>query len=97
MYQRTTTTTTKKKYTVCQSCGSPFSKNKNNYFRITGGFYDVKYCTECFQNDHFTEPELTLEGMKQKIVDRLRAMGMPGNLTRFTDRLHTLERWKNKT
>jgi hypothetical protein len=87
-----TTTQTRKKYTVCQSCGSPFSKNKNNF---TGGFYDVKYCTECFTDDHFTEPDLTIDGMKRKILDRLQKMGMPGNLARFTDRLHTLERWKD--
>ncbi|MFI5220329.1 MAG: zinc ribbon domain-containing protein [Bacteroidia bacterium] len=90
------TTQTKKKYAVCQSCGSPFSKNSNNYFRITGGFYDVRYCTDCFENDHFTEPNLSMEQMKQKLIAKLKAAGMPGNLDRFTDRLHTLERWKNK-
>lgn len=89
-----TSTQTKKKYAVCQSCGSPFSKNSNNYLRITGGFYDVKFCTDCCQNDQFTEPNLTMEQMKQKLVAKLRAMGMPGNLDRFTDRLQTLERWK---
>lgn len=91
-----TTTQVKKKYTVCQSCGSPFSKNSNNYFKITGGFYDVKYCTECFENDHFTEPHLSIDQMKQKLITQLRALGMPGNLDRFTDRLQTLERWKTK-
>jgi hypothetical protein len=91
-----TNTPTKKKYAVCQSCGSPFSKNSNNYFRITGGFYDMRFCTDCFQNDQFTEPHLTMEQMKEKLIARLRSMGMPGNLDRFTDRLHTLERWKNK-
>lgn len=89
-----TTTQTKKKYAVCQSCGSPFSKNSNNYFRITGGFYDVRYCTDCFENDHFTEPNLTMEQMKQKLIAKLKAASMPGNLDRFTDRLQTLERWK---
>jgi hypothetical protein len=84
----------KRKYAVCQSCGMPFSKNKNNYFRITNGFYDVKYCTDCFQNDRFTEPNLTIDEMKQKLMNKLRAAGMPGNLNRFTERLHTLERWK---
>lgn len=91
-----TTQQVKKKYTVCQSCGTPFSKNKNNYLRITGGFYDVKYCTDCFVDDRFTEPQLTIEEMKTKLVSKLHALGMPGNLDRFTDRLHTLERWKNK-
>jgi hypothetical protein len=89
-----TSTQTKKKYAVCQSCGSPFSKNSNNYLRITGGFYDIKYCTDCFQNDQFTEPKLSMEQMKQKLIARLRAMEMPGNLDRFTNRLETLERWK---
>lgn len=92
---RKTNIHSKKKYAVCQSCGSPFSKNSNNYFRITGGFYDVKYCTECFENDHFTQPGLTFDDMKQKIISKLKAMQMPGNLDRFTDRLHTLERWKS--
>jgi len=90
-----TNTQTKKKYAVCQSCGSPFSKNSNNYLRITSGFYDIKFCTDCFQNDQFTEPKLTMEQMRQKLVDKLRAMGMPGNLDRFTDRLQTLERWRS--
>jgi hypothetical protein len=84
----------RKKYAVCQSCGMPFLKNKNNYFRITNGFYDVKYCTDCFQNDCFTEPQLTLDQMKQKLINKLREAGIPGNLNRFTERLHTLERWK---
>ncbi len=96
MYQKTTTQT-KKKYTVCQSCGTPFSKNKNNYFKITGGSYSVKYCTDCFQDDGFKEPDLTLEEMKQKLHAKLQSIGMPGNLERFTDRLHTLERWKDKS
>ena len=96
MINKTTTTQTKKKYAVCQSCGAPFSKNSNNYFRITGGFYDVRFCTECFQNDQFTEPNLSMEQMKQKLIAKLRALGMPGNLDRFTERLHTLERWKTK-
>jgi RNase P subunit RPR2 len=95
-FSKTTTTTPRKKYTVCQSCGSPFSKNKNNYFKITGGTYNIKYCTDCFQDDRFTEPELTLEEMKQKLTDKLRSMGMPGNLERFTERLATLERWKDE-
>lgn len=89
-----TTTPIKKKYSVCQSCGSKFSKNSNNFFRITGGFYDVRFCTDCFQNDQFTEPDLTMEQMKEKLIAKLRKLGMPGNLDRFTDRLHTLERWK---
>ena len=99
MYQNNNNKTSaqpKKKYSVCQSCGTPFSKNKNNYFKITGGFYDVKYCTDCFHNDQFNEPQITVEDMKQKLINKLRSIGMPGNLERFTDRLHTLERWKEK-
>lgn len=91
----TTTRVQRKKYVVCQSCGMPFSKNKNNFFRITSGFYDVKYCTDCFQNDRFTNPDYTIDEMNQQLINRLRASGMRGNLDRFTERLNTLERWKS--
>jgi hypothetical protein len=35
-----------------------------------------------------------LDQMKQKLINKLREAGIPGNLARFTERLHTLERWK---
>jgi Putative zinc ribbon domain len=54
----------------CQSCGMPLGeftdrngKVANNYGTNADGTPNAEYCSFCFQNGGFTQPNLTLEGM----------------------------------
>ncbi len=53
------------------------------------------YCSHCYQAGKFTLPDITLEGMKERVKGKIKEMGIPGFLAGlFTRNLPKLERWK---
>lgn len=48
--------------TFCQSCGMPLSKPED-YGTESDSSKCEKYCSYCYQNGEFTEPDMTLEEM----------------------------------
>ena len=60
----------------CQSCGIPMDKAE--YGTNTDGSKNDLYCSFCFQNGQFTDPERTLSQMIEQACSTLtEKMGMP--------------------
>ena len=45
---------------VCQSCGMPI-RNMSDFGTYADGSVNTDYCFHCYQDGHFTDPEVTLE------------------------------------
>jgi radical SAM superfamily enzyme len=52
---------------VCQSCAMPMDKTEL-FGTNKDGTRSNGYCTFCFQNGKFTEPEMTMQQMVDKCV-----------------------------
>jgi hypothetical protein len=75
------------KYTTCQSCGMPLRQDPKA---------GKKYCSYCYVDGKFTQPDMTVEEMKAFCVEKLREMKIPRFVGRFLVRnLHKLERWRS--
>jgi hypothetical protein len=74
-------------YKNCQSCGMPLSKDPGN---------NGMYCTKCFQDGQFTQPDIdTPEKMQALVKEKLQGMGFPGFIAGwFTKGIPKLERWR---
>jgi hypothetical protein len=81
----------------CQSCGMPLQTEKAGDCRGTeeNGTMSEKWCSLCYTDGKFINPDTSLEEMKQ-IVDRALKEQKSGFLTRKMAlmQLPTLERWK---
>lgn len=79
----------------CQSCGIPFEK-PDDFGTNFDNTRNQKYCKFCFKHGRFTEPDITLDGMVEKIVDIMKASGaIPEEEVRKQAKtfLKTLDRW----
>ncbi|PAE38861.1 zinc ribbon domain-containing protein [Bacillus sp. 7884-1] len=83
-----------KTYKICQSCGMPLAKDELGGGTEKDGSKSIKYCSHCYINGEFTQPDLTVDEMKERVKQKIVEFGMPkfvaGFLTRNTDKL---ERW----
>jgi hypothetical protein len=71
----------------CQSCGMPLSKDAN--------YKSGVYCTRCFRDGKFIQPNLTVDQMQERVKGKLKEMHIPGFLTGyFTKDIPKLKRWK---
>jgi uncharacterized Zn finger protein (UPF0148 family) len=73
-------------YTNCQSCGMPLNQDPNA---------GEMYCSYCYRDGKFTQPDMTADEMKAFVVEKMREMKIPRFIGRFFVRnLHRLERWR---
>ncbi|MFQ5905212.1 MAG: zinc ribbon domain-containing protein [bacterium] len=79
----------------CQSCGMPMEKDEH-FGTNADRSKNEEYCTYCYQNGEFTEPNMTEEEMMKKISEIMKQKSMSAeeieNATKF---LSTLKRWKS--
>ena len=52
---------------VCQSCGMPMA-DPSQFGTEADSSLNEEYCTYCFQNGEFTDPDLTLNDQIEKLV-----------------------------
>ena len=52
---------------ICQSCGMPMEK-PTDFGTEAGGAQSQEYCFFCYSNGSFTEAEITLEQMIDKVT-----------------------------
>ena len=53
------------------------------------------YCSYCYENGDFTQPDITVDEMKALVKGKMKEMGFPGFLAGFfTKGIPKLERWK---
>jgi hypothetical protein len=81
---------------VCQSCGMPLSKDPRGGGTNADGSKSSEYCSRCYSEGAFTQPEMTAEEMTILVEGKLRSMHFPGFLAkRFAKEVPTLRRWKS--
>ncbi|OFX40871.1 MAG: hypothetical protein A2W95_17110 [Bacteroidetes bacterium GWA2_40_14] len=78
---------------ICQSCGKRMFDTTSRPFEKDGKL-NFKYCTDCYENGSFIEPEITLEQMKAKIYQNLRIKNKLSFWWRIIG-IKYLRRWKN--
>jgi hypothetical protein len=85
-----------KEYKVCQSCGMPLNKDPRGGGTNADGSTSKKYCSHCYQNGSFTQPDMTAEQMQQFVKAKLKTMGFVFRLFAgmFVKGIPQLARWK---
>lgn len=79
----------------CQSCSMPLSKDKQGGGTEKNGSHSTTYCSFCYDQGSFTDPNLTLEDMRRKLNIVLKRMRTNAIMTKFILwRLQYLKRWR---
>ena len=81
---------------ICQSCGMPLSKDKHGGGTEADGRKSDTYCSLCYVDGQFTQPDVDAKGMQDFCVEALKKRGMPGVMAwLFTRQIPKLDRWAN--
>ena len=79
----------------CQSCGMPLKRDPKKGGSEADGSRSVTYCSYCYQDGAFMQPDCTADDMQQFVKGVLKEKGFPGFLAGwFTRDIPRLERWK---
>lgn len=85
-----------KTYKNCQSCGMPLKKDPKGGSTNADGSVNGMYCSYCFGDGKFLQPDITATQMQDFVKGKLKEMKFPGFLASFFTRgIPNLERWKN--
>lgn len=81
----------------CQSCGMPMKKDPQAGGTNIDGSKNVKYCSYCFQDGKFVNPDITsAKEMQLFVKGKMKEMGFPGFIAGlFTYGIPKLERWRS--
>ncbi|MFC5703292.1 effector binding domain-containing protein [Cohnella faecalis] len=81
----------------CQSCGMPVASEEVHGTEHDGAKTD-KYCTYCYQDGAFVQPDLTLKGMIEASIPYMVEEGMDEQHARelLQHQLPGLERWRGQ-
>lgn len=84
-------------YKNCQSCGMPLKKDPQGGGSNADGTQSTMYCSYCYQDGNFTQPDFTAKDMQAFSKGKMKEMGFPGFLAGFfTMGIPKLARWKNQ-
>lgn len=87
-----------KTYKNCQSCAMPLNKDPKGVGGGTnsGGQPSYMYCSYCYEDGKFLQPDVTAEEMQEFVKGKLKEMGGFMKLFAgvFTKKIPKLERWK---
>lgn len=73
----------------------PLKKDPNGGGTNNDGSKSAIYCSYCYQNGQFKNPDLTVEEMQKFVKSKLKEMGFPGFIAGFfTKGIPKLLRWK---
>ena len=79
----------------CQSCSMPLDSNEMKGTEKDGSPSN-EYCKFCYQQGAFTDPDMTMEGMKKIVITEMGKQHMPQNLVDMAvNLLPQLKRWKH--
>lgn len=79
---------------LCQSCAMPLEKDEDCGINADGSL-NKEYCFHCFQGGEFTDPDLTLEEMLNKIDVIMTSMEVPAEVIKQAQQIVTsLKRWQ---
>jgi hypothetical protein len=84
----------KPKGPYCQSCGMPLAKDELGGGTESDGRKSSEYCSHCYRDGSFTEPNLSADQMVDKVRTKLKQMHIPGFLAKgLTKDIPSLKRW----
>lgn len=84
-------------YRNCQSCGMPRARDEKGGGTEADGSKSDRFCSHCYQQGGFIQPDLTADQMKERVKGKLNEFGIPGFLSWiFTRNIPKLERWHSK-
>ena len=75
----------------------PISRDPLGGGTTADGSLTTEYCSHCYRQGAFTQPNITVEEMTALVEGKLRSIHFPGFLARrFAKDVPTLGRWRNK-
>ena len=75
----------------------PLDKDPKQGGTNADGSKSTTYCSYCYQNGKFTQPNITATEMREFVVNKMVEMKYPRFVAKFmTAGMNNLERWKNK-
>ena len=85
-------------YKMCQSCGMPFKNDPQGGGTNADGTKSKMYCSLCYQNGKFTQPNMTAAEMQEFVKNKLKEMGFIHRLFAgpFSKGIPKLARWSQK-
>ena len=83
-------------YKNCQSCGMPMNKDPDGGGSEADGTRSTRYCSHCYKDGNFAQPDITVDEMKQLVKEKMAEMKSPGFMGWFFTRgIPKLERWRH--
>ncbi|UKJ06714.1 zinc ribbon domain-containing protein [Solitalea lacus] len=81
----------------CQSCSMPLDAPE-----LLGTEHDgsksAEFCKFCYENGEFTNPDMTLDEMRECIIEQMEKECIPTDIIETAvNRLQHLKRWKSKS
>lgn len=74
----------------------PLSKDDQGGGTEADGSRSSTYCSHCYLDGQFTEPDLTVDQMIEKVKGKMREMHIPSFIAnRFTKDIPQLQRWQS--
>jgi hypothetical protein len=84
-----------KKYKNCQSCRMPRKQDPQVGGINSDGSKSLMYCSYCYQNGVFTQPDFTAQQMKEFCIEKMVEMKIPRLAAKFLAiGIPRLERWR---
>jgi len=79
---------------ICQSCSMPLSSLELLGTQKDGSPKKI-YCKYCYENGHFTNPQVTLEEMQTRIKSKMQEMEIDADtIVVAISSLPNLKRWR---
>lgn len=73
----------------------PMHRDKLGGGTNADGSKSLLYCSHCWQEGKFTQPDISVDEMKVIVKQKIQSFGFPGFLAGiFTRNIPKLERWK---
>jgi len=74
----------------------PLNKDTKGGGSNADGSINDMYCSFCYENGEFKQPDLTVGEMQLFVKGKMKEMGFPGFIAGFfTKKIPKLERWRN--
>ncbi len=81
---------------ICQSCSMQMEKDPQAGGTNLDGSKSHDYCSFCFQEGVFTQPDFSADDMKNLCTEKMNEMGVPRLFSwLFTRKIHKLKRWNS--
>ncbi len=78
----------------CQSCAMPLKADPGHGGTNADGSHSNEYCSYCYANGAFIQPDMTVEQMKTLVIEKLGEKGVPKFVGYFfASGLGNLKRW----